>query len=69
MTQKRKTTTISFEGNRDEVKALRLLAFQQDTTVGKLVRDALQAQYPVFFTSNVSQKRQLDKKASKRHND
>lgn len=58
----RKTTTISFEGNKDEVKALRLMAFEQDTTVGRLVRDALLAHYPSFFESRGAHKRQSSAK-------
>ncbi len=62
---KRKTISISFEGSKDEIKNLRRAALDQGTSIGKLVRDALSAQYPSFFESHGSKKGQANTASAK----
>lgn len=51
------TTTVSIEADRNYVNSLGLLAKQRKTTIGKLVKDALESVYgseiaeaQIFFT-------------------
>ncbi len=58
-------TTISFEGTREEVVALRVHAIKRGTTVGELVREALQSRYPSFFESGGTSLHQTEQTHSK----
>lgn len=63
---KRTTVSVSVQGDRNYTRALKLLAYRLDKTVGELVREALdqvhgQSLQPIlnFFANNEQQNAQL----------
>lgn len=59
-----RTSAVSFTGDEATRDALRLLATERKTTVGKLVADAIQKQYGAELTSITSFFRDRDCKNS-----